>query len=126
MILTPGDILFYESSKCLHGRPKAFKGKWYSSIFIHYYPTNGWQDEDHQLRAHYIVPPNWSSKVEEKHETPLQMIGTSFKEPNCPNGWCSTQNTVKWSGPGEDGFWIDPNMQKHIFEPRRFSAGDDL
>jgi len=39
VILAPGDILFYESSKCMHGRPKAFKGQWYSSIFIHYYPA---------------------------------------------------------------------------------------
>jgi predicted 2-oxoglutarate/Fe(II)-dependent dioxygenase YbiX len=36
--LTPGDILFYESSKCLHGRPRPFNGSWYTSVFVHYYP----------------------------------------------------------------------------------------
>ena len=30
IILTSGDMLLYESSKCLHGRPKRFKGSWYS------------------------------------------------------------------------------------------------
>ena len=30
VILTSGDILLYESSKCLHGRPKRFKGSWYT------------------------------------------------------------------------------------------------
>jgi len=29
VILTPGDILFYESSKCFHGRPKRLDGEWY-------------------------------------------------------------------------------------------------
>ena len=28
--LTSGDILFYESSKCFHGRPRKFNGTWYS------------------------------------------------------------------------------------------------
>jgi hypothetical protein len=42
VVLESGDMLFYESSKCLHGRPKKFKGKWYSSIFVHYYPANNW------------------------------------------------------------------------------------
>ena len=30
VILTSGDILFYESSKCFHGRPRKFNGTWYS------------------------------------------------------------------------------------------------
>ncbi len=30
VILTSGDILFYESSKCFHGRPRKFHGTWYS------------------------------------------------------------------------------------------------
>jgi predicted 2-oxoglutarate/Fe(II)-dependent dioxygenase YbiX len=42
VILTSGDLLFYESSKCLHGRPKTFNGSWYSSIFVHYHPTGEW------------------------------------------------------------------------------------
>jgi len=86
----------------------------------------GWQDEDHQQRAHYIVPPDWSSPAGKKKETPLLMMGTSFKEPECPHGWCGTENTIKWSGPGKDGFWIDPNQREHTFVPRRFSAGGDL
>ena len=42
VVLESGDMLFYESSKCLHGRPKRFKGKWYSSLFVHYYPAEDW------------------------------------------------------------------------------------
>ena len=29
VILTPGDLLFYESSKCFHGRPRRLNGEWY-------------------------------------------------------------------------------------------------
>ena len=42
VVLESGDMLFYESSKCLHGRPRRFNGKWYSSVFIHYYPAENW------------------------------------------------------------------------------------
>ena len=29
----------YESAKCMHGRPKVFYGKYYSSVFVHYRPA---------------------------------------------------------------------------------------
>ena len=29
IVLTPGDILFFESSKCFHGRPRRLNGEWY-------------------------------------------------------------------------------------------------
>ena len=38
--LQPGDLLFYESSKCFHGRPKKFNGDWYTSLFLHYSPVD--------------------------------------------------------------------------------------
>jgi len=34
--LEPGQQLFYESAKCLHGRMTEFKGKYYGSLFLHY------------------------------------------------------------------------------------------
>lgn len=30
VVLEKGDMLLYESSKCFHGRPRAFEGSWYS------------------------------------------------------------------------------------------------
>lgn len=32
--LEPGDVLFYESSKCFHGRPQTFVGSYYASLFM--------------------------------------------------------------------------------------------
>ena len=121
VILTPGDILFYESSKCFHGRPRVLNGSWYSSIFVHFYPKHGWYETNHLLESHYAVPPEWAREPEGKETVNrLEMVGTSMKEPDCVDDWCRTQNSVKWSGPGEEGYWIDPFFQKHEFHPKRY------
>jgi hypothetical protein len=33
-------MMFYESAKCLHGRMRQLKGKYYGSLFIHYQPID--------------------------------------------------------------------------------------
>lgn len=33
-------MLFYESAKCLHGRMRTLKGKYYGSVFVHYMPVD--------------------------------------------------------------------------------------
>ena len=124
VILTPGDMLFYESSKCFHGRPRRFHGSWYSSIFVHYYPSDGWQDHNHELDAHYAVPPHWSrdpvpGEEEHHHHHPkLEMVETSMKNPTCPDDWCGVVNSIKWSGPGEEGYYITPAFEKVPFHPK--------
>jgi hypothetical protein len=67
MDMEAGDMLYYESAKCLHGRMTEFKGKYYGSIFVHYQPVdlNVWnyQVED-VINA---VPPHWrDGTIEDK------------------------------------------------------------
>lgn len=124
VILKSGDLLFYESSKCFHGRPHTFKGSWYSSVFVHYYPKFGWAEIDHDLEKHYRVPPSWKEEPQSAFEIPVQMAGTSMTEPSCPNNWCQTVYSKKWSGPGEEGFWIDANGDKHPFKPKKIICED--
>jgi len=125
--LTPGDILFYESSKMWHGRPMRFRGSWYCSVFVHYYPSNGWYETNHALETHYAVPPSWiDDPPKEKRHPRLQMVGTSMTEPECPNEWCGTKDTVKWSGPGEEGFWVGPDGEKYPFHPKHESWNEEL
>jgi hypothetical protein len=121
VVLAPGDILFYESSKCFHGRPRRFQGSWYTSVFVHYYPANqGWEVVDHKLEGHYAVPPEWTLEPPEVKTQPrLEMVGTSLYEPDCPDGCCRCQQSVKWSGPGEEGVWISPDQKRHPFRPVR-------
>lgn len=52
--LAPGDLLFYESSKCVHGRPKKFQGSWYTSMFLHYYPTLDWEGNVSVINRDYL------------------------------------------------------------------------
>lgn len=103
VILTPGDMLFYESSKCFHGRPSKFIGSWYSSVFVHYYPSDPeWKETNHKLESHYAVPIEWQDKPDREPTLPeVEVRGTSLREPGCPNDWCSLQNAVKWRGPAE-------------------------
>jgi hypothetical protein len=127
VILTPGDILFYESSKCFHGRPKKLNGSFYSSLFVHYYPAHGWYEQNHELEAHYAVPPHWKEDPQgERKAERLEMSGTSLTEPGCPHDWCRAKDSIKWSGPGEDGFWIAPTMEKFPFHPKEESWHEDL
>ncbi len=37
--MSPGDMVFYESARCLHGRPEALQGQFYVNIFTHYRPV---------------------------------------------------------------------------------------
>jgi len=102
VVLESGDMLLYESSKCLHGRPRKFNGSWYSSLFIHYYPV-GWKGDaskDMKMSTHYRVPPSWATpKKPDKDVVPLTVIDTSVKEMDCDNTWCSLEGSLRWKGP---------------------------
>lgn len=125
VILKSGDLLFYESSKCFHGRPKTFKGSWYTSVFVHYHPKYGWLDHpDRRSEKKWAIPTIWSEQPTTHFEIPAEMIGTGITEPNCPNNWCQSQYSIKWSGPGEEGYYIAPNGEKYPFDPKRMSCED--
>jgi hypothetical protein len=34
-----GDMVFYESARCMHGRPEPLKGAYYVNLFAHYRPA---------------------------------------------------------------------------------------
>jgi hypothetical protein len=128
--LTPGDILFYESSKCFHGRPKAFNGTWYTSVFVHYYPKEGWIDKPHEDEAHFAVPPIWNqvpsaAALADTTIPKLEMVDTAIREPDCPNKWCRTVDTVAWGGPAEEGILITPAMERIPFNPIRYTIPTD-
>ena len=36
VLLQPGDMLWYESARAVHGRPRHFKGEYFDNLFIHY------------------------------------------------------------------------------------------
>ena len=119
VLLEPGDLLFYESSKCWHGRPKRFKGSWYTSVFLHFYPKGDWRDRDSKSEGHYAVPPHWSEEPTSSEQDRLQMSGTSMLEPDCEHVWCGLKDSVKWSGPGVEGEVLTTN--NHRFKLEHFN-----
>lgn len=46
--MSPGDMVFYESARCLHGRPEPLQGEYYVNLFVHYRPVGNpkWYMED--------------------------------------------------------------------------------
>ena len=106
VVLTSGDMLFYESSKCIHGRPRNFTGSWYSSIFVHYHPVN-WDTRKRDLEGHYAVPPHWHEQAPiDPDLDELVVVGTGFYEPKCQDSWCALKESVKWNGPAKEGVVI--------------------
>lgn len=127
IVLTSGDMVFYESSKIFHGRPHRFRGTWYSSIFVHYYPKYGWQEIDHNLDRHFAVPPTWKEPSGHQFEVPLQMVGTAITEPSCPNSWCQTQYSIRREKrPVEHGKLIVPTGEELDFIPSKSTGCKDL
>lgn len=104
VFLESGDILFYESSKCRHGRPKKFNGEFYSSLFSHYHPKN-WDWEQQKMDIHHRIPSSvyWHKSAgskENDHIDEMSLISLCMKEPECEHEWCRLNNTIKWYGPG--------------------------
>jgi len=64
--LEAGQMLFYESATCLHGRRQRLKGKYYASIFMHFQPTDKaiWDVKLDDVVNH--VPPHWRDGVIEE------------------------------------------------------------
>lgn len=67
MVLEEGEMMFYESAKCLHGRMFPLKGKYFGSIFVHYKPKdeNLWNYDVSDVISN--VPPHWKEGVIEDH-----------------------------------------------------------
>jgi hypothetical protein len=103
--LRPGDMLLYESSRILHGRPHVFDGEWYSSLFLHYRPVGYWEEGtnvEHEL--HYAVPPHWEQTTPTATTAPLlAMHGYGLEELHCAHGWCGLDQSQILRGPGVEG-----------------------
>lgn len=45
--IEPGELVFFEGAKLIHGRPYALDGEYYANIFVHYTPLD-WNTEGEQ------------------------------------------------------------------------------
>lgn len=76
--LEPGQMLFYESAKCLHGRMTLLKGKYYGSIFLHYQPVDKsiWDYNVEKIIA--SVPPHWRKNIKYENQKSPRYAGAAI------------------------------------------------
>ena len=85
--IQPGQTLLYESAKCIHGRPRPMKGRWYTSLFIHFKPKD-WIVTTQDARK--VIEPVWhtfKAQPSDKYQS-LRLTGTGYYEPDCDFRWC--------------------------------------
>ena len=51
VVLQPGEMVWYESARLLHGRPHLLEGDYFDNLFIHYKPTHLWYHQ--QVEVYY-------------------------------------------------------------------------
>ena len=65
--LAPGEMVWYESARLLHGRPEPLAGDYYDNLFIHFSPTH-WYSEEVEVGQtcsfisiywHYLIVHLW-------------------------------------------------------------------
>ena len=45
VVLDPGEMVWYESARAVHGRPRPLSGEYYDNLFIHFSPAGGWYSQ---------------------------------------------------------------------------------
>lgn len=119
--LEPGDLLLYESSRILHGRPRILNGTWYTSLFSHYLPVDYWKPGlDIMKEMHYVVPPHWKNKPSpgQTDDLPeLSAYGYGLEETSCaPYNWCDVGERIVMRGPATEGIIQSSNTR--LFLPQ--------
>ena len=49
VVLAPGEMLWYESARAVHGRPRPLSGEFYDNLFIHFSPAGEWYSQPFTL-----------------------------------------------------------------------------
>lgn len=135
VILQNGDMLFYESSKCVHGRPIPLEGSWYTSLFLHYSPKD-WPFEQEEWKSQYAIPDHWEDVAtpggdhNESILPRLEMVDTAMIEPACPYSWCGArESAITWEGVTKHGIAMSSHGSEQVLEMRAIDSdiiGDEL
>lgn len=72
--MEPGDIVYYESARCMHGRMKPLRGEYYVNLFSHYRPKG---DPDWHIRK------NPQGNVEQVHDIGHCAYSESTRQVEC-------------------------------------------
>jgi len=83
--MEPGDVVYYESAKNLHGRNRPLKGKngYYVNLFTHYRPVNDGDDWWHMTDAIPRLPSVTEAEGECHLDNKLQTFGEQLGAVRC-------------------------------------------
>lgn len=83
--LEPGQMLFYESAKCMHGRRSMFKGKYYAGLFSHYQPVDKkvWSVSTEEIIN--SIPPHWGEGMVRVPNPPIAGAALTVPSLRCEN-----------------------------------------
>lgn len=84
--MDPGDIVYYESARCLHGRMRPLDGAYYVNLFAHYRPTGD---------------PNWFTKL-----NPPGSVQQVLELGTC------TSDGTKATCDGHDAPYLSPSLDR--------------
>lgn len=63
--IMPGEMLWYESARAVHGRPDNFVGEYFDNIFIHWAPVGRWYESPFIVGAKNQGPMGQPIKLED-------------------------------------------------------------
>jgi len=70
VFLKPGEMVWYESARLVHGRMDQFKGKYFDNIFIHYMPLGEWYSQRFEVGQRpwqgSPITLQWVKRIQEK------------------------------------------------------------
>mmetsp|Transcript_3344 Transcript_3344/g.5079 ORF Transcript_3344/g.5079 Transcript_3344/m.5079 type:complete len:515 (+) Transcript_3344:49-1593(+) len=83
VLMEPGDIVYYESAKCLHARNRPMKGDnaYYVNLFTHYKPVDGkewWHESNHEGTPEPVGAVDGSCKLVRKGTSSFGDGGLGF------------------------------------------------
>ena len=96
-----GDIVYYESARCLHGRMKALQGKAYVNLFAHYRPV---ADPQWFTRSNPVGTPEQCHDLDSA-SGPIKAL---FNENISPSGQVLTGPQSLWH------YWLDMAESAHF------------
>lgn len=115
VIMQPGDVVYYESAKCLHGRNRPLTGPdaYYVNLFTHYRPIG---DDEWFTRPNHEGAPD--PVLETKGECRLEAHGTAQVPSSTTAGQLGIVQAVTCDDPR-----LGPYLSPALFTA---TSGDDL
>jgi len=73
VVLQPGDMVWYESARLLHGRPELFVGEYFDNLFIHYKPSHLWYNNQVELGENPRETPITLEEIKRAQSIPTDL-----------------------------------------------------